>query len=211
MKKKVLLMLMILLTLTMCRKQKLEEITIVNGQFNGHDYVDLGLPSGLLWATCNIGADSPYDYGNYYAWGETMTKSIYTEENSMTWGQSIGDISGNPQYDAARVNWGGTWRLPIRSEFDELINNCTWTWTIRNNNYGYIVTGPNGNSIFLPAAGYREGFSLDDAGSDGAYWSSTPKESFITYDAYFLDFDSRELSMDWDDRCEGLSIRPVSD
>ena len=92
-----------------------------NGQINGHDFVDLGLPSGLKWATCNVGASSPSEYGNYYAWGEVEPKESYTQENCLTWGQEIGDISGNPQYDAARANWGGTWRMPTKSEFEELI------------------------------------------------------------------------------------------
>ena len=142
-----------------------------NGQINGYDYVDLGLPSGLKWATCNVGASSPSEYGNYYAWGEVEPKESYTQQNCLTWGQEIGDISGNPQYDAARANWGGTWRMPTKIEFDELINNCTWTWTNEGGNNGWRVTGPNGNSIFFPAAGYRYGTSLYNAGSYGYCWA----------------------------------------
>ena len=120
----------------------------------GHDYVDLGLPSGTKWATCNVGATAPHEYGNYYAWGETTTKSTYSSENSRTHGVSMNDISGNPTYDAARANWGGTWRMPTEAEMEELKDNCTWTWTTQNGVNGCTITGPNGNSLFLPAAGY---------------------------------------------------------
>ena len=93
---------------------------------DGHEYVDLGLPSGLKWATCNVGASKPEDFGNYYAWGETSPKDEYTEDNCSTYEKQINDISGNAQYDAARANWGGKWRLPTKSEMQELRYKCTW-------------------------------------------------------------------------------------
>lgn len=96
-----------------------------NSYINGHEYVDLGLPSGLKWATCNVGANKPEDYGNYYAWGETGTKSSYGASNSKTYGKQMNDIKGNSQYDAARSNWGGSWRLPTEKELEELVNKCT--------------------------------------------------------------------------------------
>ncbi len=180
--------------------------------YNGHEYVDLGLPSGLKWATCNIGASSPSDYGYYYAWGETTPKGTYTENNSTTYDKSMGDISGNSEYDAARANWGGSWRLPSKKECEELDSKCTWTrtWTSQGGHYGYKVTGPNGNSIFLPAAGYRFGSSLNDAGGYGGYWSSTPLES-NAQNAYYLYFSSSYHGVDWNDRLNGFSVRPVSD
>ena len=154
-----------------------------NIDINTERYVDLGLPSGLLWATCNVGATLPEEYGDYFAWGETTTKTEYTEDNSLTYGlskselQSQGyiDSEGNltPQYDAATANWGSSWRMPTKNELNELINNCTWTWTTQNGVKGYNVAGPNGASIFLPAAGYRNGSSLNLAGHYGHYWSST--------------------------------------
>ena len=113
--------------------------------------VDLGLPSGLKWATYNVGATTPEDYGNYYAWGETATKSEYTKQNSVTYRRQIYDISGNAQYDAARANWGSTWRMPTKAEIEELLIDCAWTRTTQNGVNGYRVTGPNDNSIFLPA------------------------------------------------------------
>ena len=178
------------------------------GTINGHQWVDLGL--SVKWATCNVGASSPSDYGGYYAWGETRTKSEYTEDNSSTYGINIGDISGDIRYDAARANWGGTWRLPTQAEMQELIGKCTWTWTSQGGHNGYRVTGPNGSSIFLPAAGYRGGSSLNLAGDACSYWSSTPDESDAG-NAYALYFFSSDLSRGWDDRYYGQSVRPVSD
>lgn len=178
--------------------------------YNGHAYVDLGLPSGLKWATCNIGASSPSDYGYYYAWGETTTKTEYTTSNSKTYNKSIGDISGNPEYDAARANWGGSWRMPSKTEFEELLSKCTWTWTTQGGHNGYKVTGSNGNSIFLPAAGYRDGSSLYDAGSYGYYWSSSPYESNSQY-AYYLSFGSGIHDVYWYSRYRGHAVRPVSE
>ena len=177
------------------------------GTANGHDWVDLGLPSGLKWATCNVGASNPGDYGNYYAWGETTTKSSYDENNCSTYNQNIGDIAGTNR-DAARQNWGGRWRMPRASEIDELKDNCTWTWTTQDGHDGYRITGPNGNSIFLPAAGYRHGSSSNLVGSDGLYWSSTPYESYTQY-AYYLYFNSGYLYRSWNGRRSGFSVRPV--
>ena len=197
--------------------------TTLEGTFeNGHEYVDLGLPSGLLWATCNVGANYPEDYGNYYAWGETTTKSDYSSSNNPTYRLSISQLQSqgyidsegnlNPQYDAARANCGGNWRMPTKAEQEELLNNCTWTWTTYNGVEGYNVEGPNGNSIFLPAAGFRGGSSLNHAVSFGYYWSSTPYEDNV-YDAcglyfYFVDSDLHS-SMNNLYRSYGQSVRPV--
>ena len=177
------------------------------GTINGHQWVDLGL--SVKWATCNVGASSPSDYGNYYAWGETRTKSEYTEDNSSTYGINIGDISGDSRYDAARANWGGTWRLPTQAEMQELIDKCTWTWTSQGGHNGYRVTGPNGSSIFLPAAGCRVGSSLNSAGDDGGYSDSTPFWSNVRF-AFGLDFYSSFHELGWAYRHHGRSVRPVS-
>ena len=177
---------------------------------NGHECVDLGLPSGLKWATCNVGADNPEEYGNYYAWGETYTKSSYTDDNSITSGKNFSDIGGDPQYDVARKQWGGSWRLPTKAEFEELRSNCTWTWTTQNGVEGYRVTSKkNGNSIFLPAAGWRNGTSLKYRGTDGCYWSSAPHVS-DTYYAYYLTFSYGKYGMDYSFPDYGRSVRPVS-
>lgn len=179
-----------------------------NGQHNGHEYVDLGLPSGVKWATCNVGATSPEDYGHYFAWGETSPKEKYTEENSLTFGIQMSDISGNAEYDAATANWGGDWRMPTHYELRELRDECIWTWTMQNGVEGCNVKGPSGNSIFLPAAGYRIMSSLDYAGSDGYYRSSTPHDYFDG-NAYVLHFDSDYQYMDDSGSFCGLSVRPV--
>ena len=176
------------------------------GKHNSHEYVDLGL--SVKWATCNVGASKPEDCGDYFAWGETMTKSSYTEGNSKTYGKSMGDIKGNSSYDAARANWGGKWRMPTKAEMQELRDRCNWEWTTQNGVNGYKVTGPNGNSIFLPAAGYRLGSSLYNAGSYGEYWSSTPNESNSSR-AYYLYFDSDNHFMGNYHRNYGQSVRPV--
>ena len=187
---------------------------------NGHEYVDLGLPSGLKWATCNVGANKPEDYGDYFAWGETSTKAEYNSDNCPTYGlskselQSQGyiDSDGNitSQYDTARAKWGGKWRMPTEAELQELKKNCRWEWTTQNGVKGYKVTGPNGNSIFLPAAGNRYESSLYRAGSNGCCWSSTPS-GYYDYDylAYNLDFGSGFRCMDNSNRACGLPVRPV--
>ena len=188
-------------------ERKRQEYARTHGSSNGYDWVDLGL--SVKWATCNVGASKPEDYGNYYAWGETNTKSSYTIDNSKTRGKSMGDIKGNSNYDAARAKWGGKWRLPTKTEMQELINKCTWTWTTQNGVKGYKVTGPNGNSIFLPAAGCRRGSSLYDAGSLGRFWSSSPSEGSGYSDAYYLDFGSGGHLMSNFGRYYGLSVRSI--
>ena len=186
------------------------------GTSNGYGYVDLGL--SVKWATCNVGASSPEEYGDYYAWGETTTKDNYSSSNCPTYGLTISELQsqgyidseGNltAQYDAATANWGGSWRMPTKAEYNELLNNCTWTWTTQNGVNGYKVTGPNGNSIFLPAAGYRGASSLYHAGSYGYYWSSSPNDDYDYY-AYRLFFNSSCHYMDYGYRYFGQSVRPV--
>ena len=177
---------------------------------NGHEYVDLGL--SVKWATCNIGAENPWDYGDYFAWGETEPKDDYSSDNCLTYGIELPDISGDPEYDAARAGWGGTWRMPTGTEMDELISECTWEWTTEQEVAGYKVTGPNGNSIFLPAAGSYSGTTLFSAGSYGYYRGSTPSGSDPEYVyAYSLYFYSSNHAWTWDDRYYGESIRAVSE
>lgn len=174
---------------------------------NGHYAVDLGL--SVKWATCNVGATKPEGYGNYYAWGETSPKTSYDLDNSKTWDKSMGDIGGNSRYDAATANWGSGWRLPTESELQELIDKSTWTWTKRNGVNGYEVKSKkNGNSIFLPAAGYCLGGTHDCQGLGGFYWSSSPNG---TCNAYYLSFDSVYHSTVWLGRHGGQSVRPVAE
>ena len=174
-----------------------------------HEYVDLGLPSGLKWATCNIGARVPEDSGDYFAWGEIKTKRTFSESGSLTYGKkkySI-EISGDSQLDAARANWGGSWRMPTKYECQELIDKCKWEWVTINGVNGYKVTGTNGNSIFLPTAGNRSGSSLYNA-DFGYYWSSTPR-GYYDKRAYYLGFYSVDLSMGYNGRYYGQLVRPV--
>ena len=177
------------------------------GSHNGYEWVDLGL--SVKWATCNVGANSPSDYGDYYAWGETSTKSSYDTDNSKTYGKSMGNIGGNSSYDVARYRWGGSWRLPTKAELEELKTKCTWTWTTQGGHNGYKVTSKtNGKSIFLPTAGWRDGASPIYVGESGYYWSSSPHES-NTRSAYSLYFYSSGHDVDWYRRSLGFSVRPV--
>lgn len=175
--------------------------------------VDLGL--SVKWASHNVGASSPEGYGGYYAWGETEEKSIYDRDTYKYDNDNPGyinidsNISGT-QYDVAHVKWGGSWRMPTLSEILELINNCTWKWTTYNGVNGQLVTGPNGNSIFLPAAGVHNGKDFIDRGSDGYYWSASLIEG-LGNDACSLSFDSGHYRVSYWYRDCGYSVRPVTD
>ena len=185
-----------------------------SNKINGHEYVDLGLLSGLKWATCNIGAGSPVEYSSYFAWGEVAEKNNYIPQNSVTYGEAMVDIAGDPSYDAARVIWGGSWRLPTEAELRELqdINNCEWLWTKRKGIYGYRITGKkNGKSIFLPAAGHFAGTSTYNRGVSGYYWSSTPQGNYDTGNSCLLYFYSGDRRTEFNFRTTGYSVRPVSE
>ena len=175
---------------------------------DGHGAVDLGL--SVMWASCNVGASSPYAYGKYYAWGEVKTKSSYDIDNSTTYGVSVDDISSYSSNDVATANWGDAWRMPTEAECEELINDCTWEWTTVSGKNGYLVTGPSGSSIFLPAAGWYAGESLNGAGSYGSYWSSTPDDSDTQYSGS-LDFADGNYDMANVYRYYGETIRPVTE
>lgn len=176
------------------------------GKHQGREYVDLGL--SVKWATCNVGAGSPVEYGDYFAWGETSPKTKYEEINCKTYCKPIRYISGKAQYDVAKAKWGGEWRMPTKEEMDELLNECEWTWEMKDGVKGCRVTGPNGNSIFLPAAGNRNGTSLSNAGFSGSYWSSTHGE-YEDYDACYLYFHSGVHYKSYNLRDNGQSVRPV--
>ena len=186
----------------------------------GHEYVDLGL--SVKWATCNVGATKPEEYGDYFAWGETQPKTTYSwstykwcngydKQTKYCTQRRYGRVDKKTVLkkadDAAAVNWGGSWRIPTKAEQDELLNNCTWTWTTQNGVNGYKVTSKkNGNSIFLPAAGYGGGSSLTVAGS---YWSSSLRTD-QPVDVYTLFFNSSNVGLGNNGiRCVGRSVRPV--
>ena len=199
-------------------------VPATTGEINGYEWVDLGL--SVKWATCNVGASSPSEYGGYYAWGETEEKTNYSWETykwckgtseSMTkyctnieYGTVDNRTTLEPEDDVARVKWGGSWRMPTLVENKELVENCTWERTTRNGVNGYEVIGSNGNSIFLPAAGYRNGENVYGRGELGNYCSAT-LFSNSNYEYYLsLIF----FCYDWNlfcCRCFGLSVRPVTE
>ena len=223
--------------------QKLEELKEKIGNGGGgsggggstEEYVDLGLPSGVKWAKCNLGATKPTDYGDYYAWGETEPKAEYTWANykwmqtgQSDWkhitkytvadGQTAGiwyDAGGNfigdnkttleAADDAATAKLGSPWRMPTEGEIKELLDNCTWTETTQDGKNGYEVKGSNGNAIFLPAAGYRVVSGLYDAGSWGYYWSSS-LSTVYSFNARGLNLDSGVKGRG---RGLGFTVRPV--
>ena len=177
--------------------------------------VNLGLPSGTLWANMNVGAQKAEDYGDYFAWGETKPKGVYSWATYTHCNGSEGtchnigsDIAGTA-YDAARANWGGQWQMPTHDQIRELADNCSYVWTEQNGVYGCKFTGPNGNSIFLPAAGRRSDSDLVRAGKNGYYWASTLDENASDY-APFLQIGSNSvLPNNLFDRYFGFSVRPV--
>ncbi|MBR6589350.1 MAG: fimbrillin family protein [Bacteroidaceae bacterium] len=191
--------------------------------------VDLGL--SVKWASYNVGAESPEEYGGYYAWGETEEKEIYSWETykwcngtEQSWTKynkydTYAPVVDNktvldPEDDVAHVKWGGSWRMPTRKEIEELVNNCSWTWTIQNGVNGQLATGPNGNSIFLPATGnaFRDS-TPPTPGSDGRYLSAelTQSSSSGVGNLYFLDYNPDEAYFSSSNRYTGHSVRPVTE
>ncbi len=180
--------------------------------------IDLGLPSGTLWASCNLGASSPEEYGDYFAWGETDVNYGYswqtyqwcsgTYESMST--DCVDSVELNLQYDAAFAKWGDQWRMPTVADFKELATKCTWTWTIQNGVKGYLVTGSNENSIFLPAAGCRRDGTILHGGYTGCYWSTTLYESDAQH-AHLLYFDDDSYSYKFRNfRVDGRSVRAIT-
>jgi len=192
---------------------------------NGHEYVDLGL--SVKWATCNVGATKPEEYGGYYAWGEIGEKSRDYGWNTYKWcdgsyksltkyctESNYGRVDNktvlDPEDDVAHVKWGGSWRMPTKEEQEELMTQCSWEWTSLNGVEGFKVTGPNGNSIFLPGAGVR--FSGGEVVNrpTGSYWSSSMSDDNVS--AIIIYFD---LAFDfygfYEGRPNGLSVRPVTE
>jgi uncharacterized protein (TIGR02145 family) len=203
-----------------------------NGGTNGGgqtagEWVDLGLPSGLLWATCNVGATTPEDYGDYYAWGETTTKEVY-DWSTYKWCRGdynqLTKYCSNSSYghhgytdglttleafdDAAAQALGSGARMPTFDEWMELIRNTTAEWTTMNGVNGCKITAANGKSLFLPAAGGHDGSELGDAGKRGYYWSSSLRVDKQSC-AWLFDFSSIDQFMVRHDRYYGQSVRPV--
>ncbi len=200
---------------------------------DNHEYVDLGLPSGTLWATCNVGATKPTEYGDLFAWGEASSKKTFTSENYKFYKIKDDEIEEITKYnteskfgaidnkteletqdDAAAVNWGGSWRMPTLEEMEELVSCCNWEWT--DDYEGSGVAGQigkskkNGNTIFLPAAGGGDANGRVIEGSHGRCWSSSLYSSYPGY-AYFLCFSSGavDVRVYGNDRDHGYSVRAV--
>lgn len=198
-----------------------------NNSISGHEYVDLGLPSGTLWATCNVGANAPEEYGDYFTWGEVRPKTVY---NWSTYQHCYGSVTTLIKYcchdifgynyftdglkillsedDAATANWGNDWRMPTKEEWEELKNNSTIIWTTRNGVNGWRFTAMNGNMLFLPAAGYRDDSNLEIVGSFGVYWSSSLHDAY-TGSAWYFKLHSVSCIIEYHVRCSGLPVRPV--
>lgn len=173
-----------------------------DGKVRGHEYVDLGL--SVKWATCNLGAESPYEYGDFYSWGELKSKRDFT--SSATEGQRMGSIASKHRYDAALSRWGGTWRLPTFAEVNELINNCDVKWK----GNGLLLTSRiNGNSIFMPAAGVYLDAVRSGQGELGSYWTASPDDR-DTHKAWRLMFEEGNADIKSLPRSEGRNIRPVT-
>lgn len=177
-----------------------------------HEYVDLGL--SVKWATCNVGAENPEEYGDYFAWGETQAKENYTWE-TYVYGLELTKYNKKDSVkiielvdDIASINWGDAWRMPTKEEQEELLNECFWVWRKQNGVYGYTVTGKNGNFIFLPAAGYKNKAELYKEASFGLYWSSSLYETSAG-SANIMHFDSKSKGQTINNRYIGATIRPV--
>ena len=174
-----------------------------------HEWVDLDLPSGDLWAIYNIGATNPGEYGEYYAWGEIETKFEYTNATSLWYGKDLADFQANPTYDVAAAKWGGEWRMPNYDDFVELNTYCTWVWTTQNGSEGFLLTSKrNGETLFFPAGGYRAGTTTFGVGSDGCYFATTPYTSGRE-NAWMLWFNQVSRPVDGCSRAYGGTIRPV--
>ena len=186
--------------------------TNVNVTINGHKFVDLGLPSGTLWAETNIGASTPYEDGDYFAWAETKPKSRYSLDNQKSNVNKYkdGKTTLDAADDAATANWGSSCRMPTTTEMKELKDKCTWTWKSNYNGAsGYLVKGSNGNSIFLPATGLRDEEDFVFHGTEGNYWSSQTRK-IGKYGAEHLSFSNDDFDILYSNSYMGYTVRPVA-
>lgn len=201
--------------------------TPITGEINGHEWVDLGLPSGLKWATCNVGASSPIEPGDYFAWGETSPKSEYkwrtyrfrirgndtdnVRLSKYNTDAKRGNVDNKTRLDlsddAAHVNWGGSWRMPTHEEIVELLLHCTWNWTSQEGKDGYLVKGKNGNSIFLPVTGSKSSLNIPDF---GYFWSSSSQDKDPSV-GWGIQYYQASHSSSTPVRYVGLPVRPVTE
>ncbi len=220
----------IMLTVVVCLAAGCTKDNGGNGTYKGHDYIDLGLPSGTMWATCNVGAENTEGYGDYFAWGETQPKAAYTDSNYIYSKGGYDQFTKyctkpefgfngftdnlktlQPSDDAATVNWGEGWRTPTINEWIELVTKCSYTFTTRNGVNGCVFTGRNGNSIFLPVRGRIGGDKSSIEDDIGNYWSNSLNKGWPVYAKGFqfiIGFDDCDIYNDFS-RCAGYSVRPV--
>ena len=178
------------------------------------DGIDLGLPSGTKWASYNVGATKPEEYGGYYSWGETEERDQYYFttyslcDGTVSSCHDIGENISGTEYDVAHVKWGGEWCMPTKDDFQELVYTCDYKETTRNGVKGYQFTGPNGKYIFLPYTGYCWNTENSKAGSEGSYWSATQTTSVNK--AHEMSFKKDEVLWNcYINRFAGLTVRPV--
>lgn len=186
-------------------------------ELNGHEYVDLGLASGTMWATTNLGAEKPGQSGDYFAWAENYSKASFSWE-TYKYGEDESALSAfnatdslktlKDNSDAATTAWGKGWSTPTKEQFQELIDKCTWEWDKQDGLHGYKITGPSGKSIFLPAAGYYHKTTHKAESEEGGYWTGNLCDEGYT-NAYGLAFDQEDKDLESYERCFGQSIRPV--
>lgn len=201
-------------------KQRSNSSSAVKDTINGHEWVDLGLPSGTKWATYNVGAASPEGLGEYYAWGETEPKSEYIDINSLTHRKGMRWLMDNgilnregeltKEHDVATLLWGEPWRMPTDEEFGELIDLCKWEFTAYKDVNGYLVTGPNQQAIFIVAAGFQQGETPEYIGEYGDYWSSTAVPE-LTGASCSLGYSPQSYGRRRYARFVGRTIRAVAD
>lgn len=201
-------------------RRNVVKISEPDGFVNGHGYVDLGLPSKTKWATCNIGANSPEDYGYYLAWGEIEQKNEYKWKETPLCGVAIDDISNSENYDVAKIKWGNGWSIPTKYQWDELIRCCKIKVTKKNGVNGIMFVGRNGKSVFFPSGGRKLDTLLQFEGDDGYYWSSNADYTYrgksgYPPDGYSTSFHTTITSTgmafpepEW--RGYGLNIRPIT-
>ena len=194
----------------------LQQGGIIEFDEGGIEAVDLGLPSGTQWGSCNVGALHPEDDGAYFAWGEKSDKTVYSLSQYSLYDQVHGTYPyeetleniAATAYDGAASQLGQPWKIPTKEQIDELLKKCSWAWDVTNGVAGYTVTGPNGNKIFLPAAGKRVDSNTENTGTTGYFWASALADR-SDFEAFTLEISTAKRAIDYENRFSGLPIRPV--
>ena len=194
----------------------LQQGGVIEFDEGGLEAVNLGLPSGTLWGSCNVGALHPNDSGAYFAWGELSDKTMYNlaqyklydhAHSTYPYEETLENIAGTG-YDAATSQLGQPWKIPTKAQVSELLTKCTWAWDTSNSIAGYTVTGPNGNKIFIPTAGKHTNEQVNDVGTAGYFWTSVLADR-SDFEAFTLEISNTKKGIDYEKRFLGLPIRPV--